>query len=106
MINKEKYLDLIKNLKTEAETRRAWQAGLPDDIYEMFVDNIYASSLGYTNDMLLDLLLDDDDLLEDTYWFMYEWSPADSCTIPPCDPTAKILSENDFFDYVDQVYFD
>jgi hypothetical protein len=102
-MERQKFKDLISNLKQYDVAGDAWLNTVPRAINSAFFDNPYVDSLLHSRDLLLHALFEKP-LRDEVEWFLYEWDGTKDeslRTITFPDGSKFVINNiNDFVDYL------
>ncbi len=101
-MNFELFKELLENAVASMEERDAYCDQVPTDIMGTLIENAYTQSLQAELESVYRAVITDPDMLEDFYWFLYDWTPGLSLTYRT--ERLPIHSIQDFLIYIQDQY--
>ena len=98
---KTELIELIRKLREVENQQTAYINKIPSDISSLIFDNEYSNLQGLKFDFVLQTLFGD--LVEDIYWFLYEFKPGKTHgphVITPDGVEHTFNSDEDYYEYL------
>lgn len=101
---KKELIDVVRKIRNLNKRQEEYLDKIPSDIRDAFFDNSYVNDMSMKNDILM-LALFGDIVVEDVFWFLYEYKEGSAGPHVSLDSedTLTFNTDEDYYKYLEGI---